>query len=137
MDTLKTLDTFHSCFNLVLNLFYFIFEIHFLIYQMLNIQDSALNKIATVFLFLFWQSSFFCYCHKCATIFCLGTVAAETFPITINIRLVFISIQIIYQLFKINSPIHTVAIWTFTFHKKLGCVQLVWKANFKRVQRPN
>ena len=40
-------------------LLYLIFEIHFLIYQMLDIQDSALNKIVTVFIFLFFQSSFF------------------------------------------------------------------------------
>ena len=26
---------------------------------------------------------------------------------------------------------HTVAIWTFTFHKKSGCVKVIWKANFK------
>ena len=83
LDSLKALDTFQSCFNfsnLIIkvhsfNLVYSIFEIHFEIYQVLNIQDSVLNKIATVFLLLFWQSSFFCCCHKCATIFCLGTVA--------------------------------------------------------------
>ena len=27
--------------------------------------------------------------------------------------------------------LHTVAIWTFTFHKKSGCVKLIWKTNFK------
>ena len=32
---------------------------------------------------------------------------------------------------------HTVAIWTFTFHEKSGCVQLIWKTNFKPTNRPN
>ena len=35
------------------------------------------------------------------------------------------------------SAVHTVAFWTFTFHKKQSCVQLIWKANFIYVQRPN
>ena len=29
------------------------------------------------------------------------------------------------------KTLHTVAIWTFTFHKKSGCVKVIWKANFK------
>ena len=29
------------------------------------------------------------------------------------------------------QALHTVAIWTFTFHKKSGCVRVIWKANFK------
>ena len=32
--------------------------------------------------------------------------------------------------------IHTVAIWTFTFHKKSGFVKVILKANFKPVCRP-
>ena len=31
------------------------------------------------------------------------------------------------------EPIHTVAIWTFTFHKKLGYVKVILKVNFKPV----
>ena len=34
------------------------------------------------------------------------------------------------------GPLHTVAIWTFTFHKKSGCVKVIWKANFKPAYRP-
>ena len=41
------------------------------------------------------------------------------------------------DLTKIAQPSHTVAIWTFTFHEKSGCVQLIWKANFKPTYRPN
>ena len=32
---------------------------------------------------------------------------------------------------------HSVAIWTFTFHEKSGCVLLIWKVNFKPTYRPN
>ena len=35
------------------------------------------------------------------------------------------------------GPLHTVAIWTFTFHEKSGWVLLIWKANFKPTYRPN
>ena len=35
--------------------------------------------------------------------------------------------------FPWNEPSHTVAIWIFTFHEKPGCVQLIWKANFKPI----
>ena len=31
---------------------------------------------------------------------------------------------------------HTVAIWTFTFHKKSGCAKVIWKANFKPAYGP-
>ena len=31
---------------------------------------------------------------------------------------------------------HTVAIWTFTFHKILGFVRVILKANFKPVYKP-
>ena len=33
-------------------------------------------------------------------------------------------------------PGHTVAIWTFTFHKKSGFVKVILKANFKPGYRP-
>jgi hypothetical protein len=32
---------------------------------------------------------------------------------------------------------HTVAIWTFTFHKISGFVRVILKANFKPTYRPN
>ena len=32
---------------------------------------------------------------------------------------------------QVHTRLHTVAIWTFTFHEKSCSVQLVWKANFK------
>ena len=35
-----------------------------------------------------------------------------------------------------GAPAHTVAMWTFTFHKKSRFVKLILKANFKPVYRP-
>ena len=32
---------------------------------------------------------------------------------------------------------HTVAIWTFTFHKKSGFVRVIFKANFDSTYKPN
>ena len=34
-----------------------------------------------------------------------------------------------------TAQVHTVAIWTLTFHEKSGSVQLIWKGNFKPTQR--
>ena len=34
-----------------------------------------------------------------------------------------------------TAQVHTVAIWTFTFHEKSGSVQLIWEANFKSTYR--
>ena len=34
------------------------------------------------------------------------------------------------------EAMHTVAIWTFTFHKKSDCVKVILKANFKPTYRP-
>ena len=36
--------------------------------------------------------------------------------------------KIIHVLGKTQAciPMHSVAIWTFTFHEKSGCVQLIW-----------
>ena len=34
------------------------------------------------------------------------------------------------------KTLHTLAIWTLTFHKKSGCVKVIWKANFKPAYRP-
>ena len=33
-------------------------------------------------------------------------------------------------------PTHTVAIWTFTFHKKSDFVMVILKADFKQAYRP-
>ena len=40
----------------------------------------------------------------------------------------------------VRSPwpsLHTVAIWTFTFHKKSGFVRVILKANFNSTYKPN
>jgi hypothetical protein len=34
------------------------------------------------------------------------------------------------------TPTHTVAIWTFTFHKISGFVSVILKANFKQAYKP-
>ena len=35
------------------------------------------------------------------------------------------------------TPLHTVAIWIFTFHKKSGFVRVILKTNFNSTYRPN
>ena len=35
-----------------------------------------------------------------------------------------------------RKPPHTVAIWTFTFHKISGFVRVILKANFKQFYKP-
>ena len=36
-----------------------------------------------------------------------------------------------------SASMHTVAIWTFTFHKISGFVRVILKANFKSAYMPN
>ena len=36
----------------------------------------------------------------------------------------------------ISVPFHTVAIWSFTFHKRSGFVKVILKTNFKPLYRP-
>ena len=71
------------------------------------------------------RGSFTNYVDKCLAFF----DHLPTFIVDIVIRIKIICISLTF-------PVHTVAIWTFTFHKISGFVRVILKANFKQAYRP-
>ena len=59
----------------------------------------------------------------------------EIMGIEIDSFFLLLSINLYGQNF-VRRVDHTVAIWTFTFHKKSGFVMVILKANFKQFYRP-
>ena len=51
--------------------------------------------------------------------------------VVVGLKGALLSLQDFLQYGTMGTFAHCVCIWTFTFHKKSGCVLLIWKSNFK------
>ena len=67
----------------------------------------------------------------------LASPRFSNLPTALVLKYGFLKKSFNYKCTFISWPFHTVAIWTFTFHKKSGFVRVILKANFNSTYRPN